>query len=213
MSEFDDLYRAPRATSVSEAAPIRGAQLKWVYAGLVAAGQGAGFLSSLWEPLVVAAFVLVIGGHLVGIAWLDRAWREVRRGNAAMIVEGKSPRSPLRGLLIPFYNVYWGFAVHSRLNDALEASLRRRNLEGNPEPGWAYGAMSLMIFARLLQGSRSGVAASIALVVADLLWFIYMSRFDDLRRVVALADQQVGETASGETASASNGPFGMPETR
>ena len=190
MSEFDDLYRAPRAASASAEPAVRGAQLKWVYAGLVSTGAMAAFLSDLWRPLGVAAILLELGGHIVGLAWLDRAWREVRRGNAAMIVEGSSPRSPLRGLFIPFHNLYWGFAVHARLNRALEASLRQRNLAGDPEPGWAYGAMTLMIFTRVLQGSRSDVAADVTFVVADLLWFIYMSRFDDLRRIVVLADRE-----------------------
>ena len=91
MNEFDDLYRAPRATSLSADAPVHGAQLKWVYAGLVGAGVVAGLLSGGWKPLMFVAVLLWLGGHIVGLAWLARAWREVRRGNAAVIVGGTMP--------------------------------------------------------------------------------------------------------------------------
>ncbi|HEY2516436.1 MAG TPA: hypothetical protein VGI39_36450 [Polyangiaceae bacterium] len=196
MSEFDDLYRAPQATAALAKGTVPGSPLKWVFAGLVAAGEGAGLLSGFWKPAEALAIVLAVGAHLVGLAWLDRAWREVRRGNKAMILEGMSARTPLRGLFIPFYNLYWGFAVHSRLNGALEASLRQRNLGLEVEPGWAYAAMAGLVLARLLQGAQSSAPAALTFVLSDVLWFIYMSRFDKLRRMVALADLAEGENGA-----------------
>jgi hypothetical protein len=186
-------YQAPGAQDHGGALAPPGAALKWVYVGghaaywvftfggllltvvlgdaKVARGEGAAMASRL--PLAGVPFLPVA---LIGAAvWLHRAWESVP---AAMRYTNQgrwiTPGKAIGYLFVPFYNLYWMFVVTQGLCDAVDRTLLERGAQPRAPRGLATAACAtqLVPYCNLL--------------VAPILWAIYMSRVDGARRAMVI---------------------------
>jgi hypothetical protein len=171
--------------------PQHGTGLKRAYAALATVEAAAAVTMLFAEPLGLdgSAGVVVKGigawafgaAVVVGLVWLAKAWGDV----PPELVRRMSAGDAVIRLFIPFYGVYWMFAVHVRLCRALDTVLATRG--SRRAPGFlAFAAALVEVLAGWGPGWRDqgwGIAAA----VAAILWFLYMLRYDAARRIASAA--------------------------
>ena len=199
MNEIDEMYRAPQTPQASALPPDGNASLKWYYAGLAGSGIAAVFLGEMFfTALTGLGWLLVLGATIVGLVWLHDVWRWAQRKRRGSAIEEISAGWAIGRLFVPFYNLYWIFAVHTCLADALNGELRENELHVVSEPGWAYGATACLMLARILLATGVSTPAAFVYAFTAVLWVMYMSRVETFRRMITLAEQAARDGAATE---------------
>jgi hypothetical protein len=195
MTSIDEVYRPPQAPAPrDDRVRIAGAALRWVYAGLGLVGIVTGMLGGVFtaseDAFAGAATFLFFCAAIVGLCWVHQAFKDIpREDRFSPPLNGLSAGSAVRRLFIPFYNLYWGFALHTLLCAAISASLRKRRddeVEEAASPLLAYCAMGCLIGVRFLVAASEAVSG-VLFLASMVLWFVYMSQLDQVRRMVVLA--------------------------
>jgi hypothetical protein len=189
------MYRPPAAAAAPPSFSVPGARLKWIYAGVTAVGVGASMIADeLQDPTVArwtagTGLAVYVGSWVIGLCWLHVAWSSIPREIAAPTRLGEiSADSAIARFVIPLYNVYWSFVVHSVLAKALTAGFKRYRVAMSGEPQLAYAATLLTLVPKNQTPSpipSTWVFALRAIIACA--WLAYMHRCDTLRRILLLA--------------------------
>jgi hypothetical protein len=199
MTSIDDLYRPPASpapVSTRRRARVDAAGYKWTYLGLHIVGfasswGGTALLSGKDDALWARRIGVLLGfsATIVGLSWLRLVWKSFPRGEHRAINQlgDVTADGAVGRLFIPFFNVYWMFAVHNRLCNAISASLSEHKVPIRADPGLAFAATAALFLARLSVVAREPVITLTVAGIAVILWFSYMYRCDELRRLMLLA--------------------------
>jgi hypothetical protein len=181
-----DPYAPPQAALASARTTNR-AWLKWLYASIAGARLAAAV--PLYSGLIrTARYVAVADGltRLLGLAggiawlvWLHAAFSDVRdQLTACKKPIETTPGSAVGRYFIPFYNLYWAFAVHIRLVRALRSLGRGRR------------ALSIVVIAALTTAVfivfavyKAGPWPFFVSLATPVPWTAYMVLVDDARSV------------------------------
>ena len=183
-------YAAPYAgPPVVSAGGVPGSAMKWLfvagYAGYwvfafagyavtvaVAGAADAGDATALAGTLLILVGVLsLLLGFVASLVWLYKAWstvpQEMRYSDSGKWV---TPGQAVGYLFIPFYNLYWVFIANVGLCEAVNRTLLSRGRQPQAPKGVAIAACVTHIIPYC------------NLLVAPVLWTIYMFQVDRARR-------------------------------
>jgi hypothetical protein len=127
--------------------------------------------------------VLAIACTITALLWIHAAFRHVsqrllERGRLPRL--GTTPRGAVGRFFVPFYNLYWCFAVHFLLARGLRELGRERESEALLGTGMVGSAAQMLVgvFAsvRAVLGFRLGL-------VVPVIWVVYMILGDRARSV------------------------------
>jgi hypothetical protein len=151
--------------------------------------------------LFVFVFIAVsIGIAILYILTLRRALTECAPHNRAT-----SPDSPWL-LLIPFFNLVWGFILYPRISESLEREFRQRNLPIEPEP-----AKSLGLTLAILQACGIVPVVNIFTGIAGLICYIlYWIKISGYANQLAAAPAAYYPTLAAAPAMPQPYPSAMP---
>jgi hypothetical protein len=187
-------YSPPRERRASrrkqEATPrAPGERVKWIYAAM--AGANALALLSIASGMGTAAgiqqeLITLVDGPLrwallvLAPVWIYYAWSGIPPEDR----RGTTPGSAVVGLFIPFYSIFWIFAVNVRLCAAIDALLARSGDRRRAPAALAIVATVLYFVPVVMLLTSAGQYAYLALIADHALWVAYMLVCDDLRRAV-----------------------------
>jgi hypothetical protein len=165
--------------------------LKWMYAGgalLLIVANVLALAGLRLAPVAAFSRMLSVANVAVGLGWLHGAWSSVPAGDRDFTPLGRvSATSATLRVLIPFYNLYWCFAVHGMLCRALNESLGRRGFYARVMPAAAFFATVLSGAARVASILPVPGLFTVVYAGATLLWVAYMAEIDHARRLLVVA--------------------------
>jgi hypothetical protein len=113
----------------------------------------------------------------IALTWVHESWRGV-----ADVAGDMTPGKAVGHLFIPFYNVYWMFAVNSRLCDALDQVLAEAGDRRRGPRDWAAIAAGLQLGINVFQFGPLKSYYWAAAVISHVAWIAYMLSCDPIRR-------------------------------
>jgi hypothetical protein len=129
--------------------------------------------------------------------WIYYAWsgipRELRRG--------VTPGGAVLGLIVPFFSIYWIFAVNVRLCSCVDALLTSIDDRRRAPMTLAIVATVVYFVPIAMMLAEASRYAFVVLIADHVLWFVYMLQCDELRRaVIAVHSQPQPSEAAASTA-------------
>jgi hypothetical protein len=194
-----DPYAPPAALAPSMPAS-RGAWIKWVYGALASVRfaitavffyAGLAWPYSAQHSANVVIRVMAVVCSILGLVWIHAAFRDVGR----LLFERKAqarfeatPGAAVGRFFIPFYNLYWLFAVHVFLAAELGALGQARQ----SQPILVIGLTgSTALLAAGFLGSADSVWAFRVGLATHAIWIVYMFLADRARSTVAAENAPV----------------------
>jgi hypothetical protein len=185
-----DPYASPKALPPTTAARA-GAWIKWLYATL--AGLRIGVMAVYYLGIAPSEYlrfadpfvrVLAFACSITGLFWIHAAFSDVNR----LLLErgtlprlGTTPGGAVGRFFIPFYNLYWCFAVHVFLARGLRELGRERESEALLGTGIVGAAAQLLV--GVFASATSAVFSFRLGLVVPVIWFVYMILGDRARSV------------------------------
>jgi hypothetical protein len=197
MSVLSDPYAPPAELPIEARARVRGGWIKWVYLGLHVFLLSSGIFSAVFyfaflvtrdvglhpehrfaiEALAWLSRPVWIATFLLGALWIHAAFTSLPKKDRDV-----TPLAAAGRLFIPFYGVYWMFAVQLRLCRALDAARKRRGLAGEAPLALAVAAPIVTLIAPLASRPLPWfLAPLLATALPGALWFSYMRACDRSR--------------------------------
>jgi hypothetical protein len=175
--------------------PAPGERIKWIYA-VVAAVNAVALLSIAFGVASAAGIqqelITLVDGplRLVPLAlaplWIYYAWsgipRELRRG--------VTPGGAIVGLIVPFFSIYWIFAVNVRLCNCVDSLLSRIDDRRRAPKTLAIVATVIYFVPLAMMLAEASRYTFLVLIAEHVLWFVYMLQCDELRRAVIAVGSQ-----------------------
>ena len=166
--------------------PAQGMATKWMYLGVSLAQFLVGLGTLADSTKLQTAFVLVqLPVALVSMVliciWIHTAWSDIPADERGDI----TPGGAVGKLFIPFYNIYWIFAISTSLCGVLNSKLVRIGSQPLAPKGLAVlGCIVHLLTSAANIGGLEGAGPFIA-VISYGLWFAYMLECDKARTILA----------------------------
>jgi hypothetical protein len=180
-----------RSTAAEGIPRVPGENLRWAYAGLSA--LNAALFLALRFPLTFgidgarqATLVTLVDNYLrwgfvvIALSWLYAAWSGIP--HAAQQRQDVTAGNAVAKLFIPFYNLYWIFAVNLRLCNAIDGLLIENGDERRTPAGLSVLAIIVYYVPTLMLLSSFKEYAFVAAIADNVLWTVYLFQMDELRR-------------------------------
>jgi hypothetical protein len=186
MTSFDP-YAPPRAPAPGTPAVPR-AWVKWAYAAAAGVRFSCAVLyyaqanasDDLLRVTNAAVRGLAVVCAILGLVWIHGVFRDLNRQMFARgAPPGLTPAGAVGRFFIPLYNVYWLFAVHLRIGDALRALGQARAAQPAVLAG-IVGSLGQLV-AILLSRLDEGLLAFRLALLLPALWVLYMVMVDRVR--------------------------------
>ena len=167
--------------------PAQGMGTKWMYLGVslaqfvVSLGAGLTDDSKLKALFALVQLPLALTSLVLIGMWIYTAWSDIPADERGDI----TPGSAVGKLFIPFYNVYWIFAISTSLCDALNFKLVRIGSQPLAPKGLAVLGCIFHLLTSTTNIPGLEAAGSFIAVISYGLWFAYMFECDKARTILA----------------------------
>jgi hypothetical protein len=95
-------------------------------------------------------------------------------------------------LLIPLFNMIWGFILYPRISDSLEREFRQRNLPIEPQPAKSLGlALAILQICSIIP--FLGFLAGIGALICFIMYWVKISGYSNRLNTGIVYDSQSGQ--------------------